>query len=816
MVRFTCLGLNYTSTIIPNELTTKTFRQKVATRDELKQKNKTLNQTDTLIIKKALIDKMNKGIIQPFDKNEQGLNNNIITKISGEKQKSTQFSTLSDSNLTPYQPFGWDNKIVLSTGKGTNTSTPTIYNNQVIYLDWAIINTGTTTITQSFYTKLYVDGVLKANYYTTGLNASYYVYLNDVPIGPLSAGSHTFKVVADANKNVVESNENDNEYTLTKTIDMGVGVNLCSYQPAGWDDKIVLSTITGTNTSTPTINDSQEIYLDWAIGNDGPANITQPFYIKLYVDGILLNDFYSDGLNAAYYTYFRDVPIGPLSAGSHVFTLVADANNNVAESNENDNEYTLSKTILIHGIPKINISPTSLTINKGDNNTALKFPSHSFVDNSKNNPITAENKVQNEITNYKMGSIIPDSVVEYWKNRKLPAIYYKSKASFATNIDWSGNDSPVKRQGECGACWAFAAIAYIENLGLQTDLSEQVVISCSNAGSCAGGNYYNALKYIQSSGVPFESCYPYIQGNGSCENSCQTSIIKERITDVSNYLWGNTTVDALKSELQNGPLVVHMLVPDDNTLQTYKSGVYKFNGTTIPETNGHAVLLVGYDDTQQCFKVKNSWGPDWGESGYFRISYDEVSSAVVFGSYAVKGTDVYTQDLTKNTFKISNHGNSNLTISSITGNKNWLSILGIKNTTFSISQTDSIYFSVAVDWSLVGATTQTGMITISSDDPEEPIISVQIIAEALTTGIELSKNNNYKIYPNPVSNEIIIEALEQNDIAKFEIINLFGQIISQGYFRGKTIVPTKNFTSGIYNVKVEYGQTIECTKIIKK
>ena len=66
-------------------------------------------------------------------------------------------------NLTPYQPSGWAHKIALSTANGTNTSASTISDNQPVYLDWAVINNGSSTVSSTFYTYLYVDGVLKAS-----------------------------------------------------------------------------------------------------------------------------------------------------------------------------------------------------------------------------------------------------------------------------------------------------------------------------------------------------------------------------------------------------------------------------------------------------------------------------------------------------------------------------------------------------------------------------------------------------------------------------------------------------------------------------
>jgi C1A family cysteine protease len=65
----------------------------------------------------------------------------------------------------------------------------------------------------------------------------------------------------------------------------------------------------------------------------------------------------------------------------------------------------------------------------------------------------------------------------------------------------------------------------------------------------------------------------------------------------------------------------------------YKSGVYSY--VSGKKLGGHAILLVGYDDKEQCFIVKNSWGPDWGENGFFRIAYSELDSVVGFGKNTV-------------------------------------------------------------------------------------------------------------------------------------------------------------------------------------
>jgi hypothetical protein len=65
----------------------------------------------------------------------------------------------------------------------------------------------------------------------------------------------------------------------------------------------------------------------------------------------------------------------------------------------------------------------------------------------------------------------------------------------------------------------------------------------------------------------------------------------------------------------------------------YRGGVYSYSGGYYE--GNHAVLVTGYDDSTQSFTVKNSWGAGWGEAGYFRVAYSQLSSTIMFGAYAI-------------------------------------------------------------------------------------------------------------------------------------------------------------------------------------
>lgn len=271
-------------------------------------------------------------------------NDGYIKEYNETDNEYSRTITVYNKNLLLYQRSGWDNKLVLSTVTGTNTSAPAFYNNQDIYVDWSVWNNGTVAVPETFHSKLYVDGVQKGNWFTAGLAANYTAYIADHNIGKLAIGNHTIRIVIDADSEVDESNEADNSYS--RTIYVGPSYNLTAFQPGGWDNKIVLSTVTGTNTSASQIFDNQNIYVDWAAINNALNDITTTFYIRLYVDGVSKGAWTKSTLNHNTYTWAADFNIGPLTAGSHTVRLVVDADGHIAESDETDNEYSRTFTVL--------------------------------------------------------------------------------------------------------------------------------------------------------------------------------------------------------------------------------------------------------------------------------------------------------------------------------------------------------------------------------------------------------------------------------------------------------------------------------------
>ncbi len=207
------------------------------------------------------------------------------------------------------------------------------------------------------------------------------------------------------------------------------------------------------------------------------------------------------------------------------------------------------------------------------------------------------------------------------------------------NVNGRNYVTPVRNQGKCGSCWAFAVVGALESLALITldnpdadlNLSEQTLVSCAAAGSCEGGLLDEAVEHLRKSGVPSEDCYPYREHNSACGLICDGGLgfySSYGIKDWVNLTTGSApNLQALKALLVTlGPLSVSYLLFED--FYYYEGGIYSYVEGDVQ--GGHAVLLVGYDDREEYFILKNSWGAEWGEDGYFRIAYSETTSKVKF------------------------------------------------------------------------------------------------------------------------------------------------------------------------------------------
>lgn len=193
--------------------------------------------------------------------------------------------------------------------------------------------------------------------------------------------------------------------------------------------------------------------------------------------------------------------------------------------------------------------------------------------------------------------------------------------------DINGTDytTSIKTQGLCPSCEAYGLVAALETIvqyqvgyTFGCDLSEAHLFFYPG-GTCKWGvNVSHAADYLVEYGVPDEGCFPDPQRS---YDSPLDSVLgwENRTVKISEWGWVENNEESIKSALiEYGPLVI--CIPIYKDFMSYKRGVYQHRwGDGI---GGHLVTLVGYDDSKQCWIVKNSWGERWGDHGWFKMGYD--------------------------------------------------------------------------------------------------------------------------------------------------------------------------------------------------
>lgn len=250
-----------------------------------------------------------------------------------------------------------------------------------------------------------------------------------------------------------------------------------------------------------------------------------------------------------------------------------------------------------------------------------------------------------------------------------PPMVVAQAESLPSHFDWRSNNgnwvTPVKQQ-HGGSCWAYASIALLETskmiYGLESDqdidLSEAFLCDCSRIDpkydyperclkGCNGSTEYkrefvSPLRYLVEEGTVPEDCLPSDNLNTcgyqffflkwGCENRC--SNWEERIVRASDYkVIANydelpqgeaysELISAIKQAIIEHGLIYAGVHTSLDFVLFYTGGIYRGNCKNDQASIDHAVAIVGWDEGNQCWIVKNSWGTSWGNGGYFKIGWE--------------------------------------------------------------------------------------------------------------------------------------------------------------------------------------------------
>ena len=219
-------------------------------------------------------------------------------------------------------------------------------------------------------------------------------------------------------------------------------------------------------------------------------------------------------------------------------------------------------------------------------------------------------------------------------------VVIKPKKPIGDEMDWrdEGAVTPVKNQGKCGSCYAFSVTGALEGQhsiksGRLMSLSEQQIIDCSGQKGCQSGWMGPVYNYIaQNGGIESEDSYPYwANDNGECQFNYKFAVT----TDTGYQQLLACEINLKNAVATIGPLSAAIFMAD--SFYHYSGGIY--NEPYCIGDFDHAVLVVGFgsDKGNDYWLVKNSWGTDWGENGYIKMSRNKnnqcgIASYVTFPS----------------------------------------------------------------------------------------------------------------------------------------------------------------------------------------
>ena len=228
-------------------------------------------------------------------------------------------------------------------------------------------------------------------------------------------------------------------------------------------------------------------------------------------------------------------------------------------------------------------------------------------------------KINKRIFNVKINRLKKNQL-KYRKQKKiikLPLI-----------IDLREKCQPILDQGNLGSCTANALVSIVgydkkSLFGSRLFLyyNERMLINTIHNDS--GAYLSDGIKTLQTYGICQESSWPYdiSKFTEKPPNNCYEEALENQALIVENI--DNTIISMKTSLANNEPFVVGIAIYSSfQTIIVEKTGIVPMPSKKDYLLGGHAVVCVGYDERKKIWIMRNSWGTNWGDKGYFYLPYN--------------------------------------------------------------------------------------------------------------------------------------------------------------------------------------------------
>lgn len=243
--------------------------------------------------------------------------------------------------------------------------------------------------------------------------------------------------------------------------------------------------------------------------------------------------------------------------------------------------------------------------------------------------------------------MIPRKINRYGWRPSLPDardIKYRVATPIAlpAMIDLREKCPPVYNQGQTGSCTANAWAAAYEFLRPSWMPSRLFIYFCerayeSNTANDGGAMLRDGAKALANFGTCSENTWAFDETMVTSQPN-NASYIEALQNKIKEYQSLTNDVDTLKQCIGEGlPFVFGFTVYSSfESDAVAKTGIMPMPLNSERVLGGHGIMAAGFDDSRNAFIIRNSWGADWGDGGYFYMPYDYISSQLASDFWCIK------------------------------------------------------------------------------------------------------------------------------------------------------------------------------------